>query len=336
MAVYPPGRSPTTRFGRKSLKTEYKMSDKHSEHDKSIHFMGEQLHGTLCVPTATQAQKVVLMLPGSGEIDRNENAMTIQLNTLNTIAHQLAQAGIASFRYDKRGVALSGGNYHETGFNDFVDDARQWLASISGFTEIPGAQCYLLGHAEGALTASLVSKDNPQVKGQILITPFTQNIEAVIEQQLQQTMQEINVLEGFKGFMARLFVRLSGDQVKKQRKIFQQVKNTSKSSIKIKKTLINAKWLRELSAIDPKQVFASVIVPSLVIGGEKDLQCRPQDAHDIAQLSQAPVQVNVLENLTHILRLDNKPASIFRYKELTEKPVDSQISQLIITWMRGH
>jgi len=312
------------------------MNDNHTEHDKTIHFMGEQLHGTLCIPSALKAQNVVLMLPGSGEIDRNANAMTIQLNTFNELAHQLALAGIASFRYDKRGVALSGGNYHETGFNDFVDDAKQWLASLSGFTEITGAQQYLLGHSEGALTACLVAKDNPEVKGQILLTPFTQNIEAVIEQQLQQTMKEISRLEGFKGVITRLFIRLSGDQIKKQRKIFQRVKIFSKSSIKVKKTLINAKWLRELSAIDPKQEFAKVSIPSLSIGGEKDLQCSPQDAEEIARLSQAPVQVHVLENLTHILRCDEKPASIFRYKELTEQPIDGRISKLITAWIAEH
>lgn len=309
------------------------MSETHTEYDKSIHFNEQQLHGTLCVPTVAKAQKVVLMLPGSGEVDRNENGMATQLNTFNVLAHQLAEHGIASFRYDKRGVALSGGNYNETGYHDFVDDANQWLASLSGFSEISGAQQFVLGHSEGCLTACLLSLDNPQLKGQILLMPFLQNLQTLMEQQLQQTMREINTLPGFKGVMTRFFVRLSGDQLKKQRKILARANNTSKSSIKVKKTVINAKWLRELTAIDPKTVYAKVTLPTLSIGGQKDLQCRPEDALEIADITNAPVQAQLLENLTHILRVDDKPASVFRYKELTEQPIDERVAETIIAWM---
>ena len=51
------------------------------------------------------------MIHGSGPMDRNENMPGQSLNVFNTIAEHLAEKGIASLRYDKRGCGKSGGNY---------------------------------------------------------------------------------------------------------------------------------------------------------------------------------------------------------------------------------
>ncbi len=305
------------------------------EHEKSIQVHGARLAGTLCLPENAAAQKVVLMIPGSGEVDRNENAMKLQLNTLNSLAHSLAQAGIASLRFDKRGCADSEGRYHETGFHDFVDDAGEWLHALDTFDELDSAEKYLLGHSEGTLIAAFLSVRSPGVKGQILLTPFLENMELLIERQLKQTLDEVSVISGLQGFVVRLFLRISGNQLKRQRKVMKQVKNSNKSSIKIRKTLINAKWLRELCSIEPADVFSKVSAPTLAIGGEKDLQCLPSDTQKVAELVNAPVEFHVLSNLTHILRTDQETASTFRYKKLSEDPIDSRVPELIIRWLQG-
>jgi len=274
------------------------------EHEKSILVNGAKLSGTLCLHESVAPQKVILMIPGSGEVDRNENAMKLQLNILNSLAHSFAQQGIASMRFDKRGCASSEGRYHETGFHEFVDDAGEWLR-------------------------------NPDVKGQILLTPFLENMELLIERQLQRTLDEVSVLTGFKGLVVRVFLRLSGNQLKRQRKVMKRIKNSKKSSIKIKKTLINAKWLRELCEIEPADVFSKVKVPTLAIGGEKDLQCLPEDTQKLAGLVQAPVDSHVLSDLTHILRTDEEEPSTFRYKKLSEEPIDSRVPELILSWLKS-
>lgn len=305
------------------------------EHEKSIQVHGAKLSGTLCLHQSMAPRKVVLMIPGSGEIDRNENAMKLQLNTLNSLAHSFAEAGIASLRFDKRGVADSEGQYHETGFYDFVDDAGAWLDALNTFTEIDNADKYLLGHSEGTLIAAFLSARKPAVKGQILLTPFLENMELLIERQLKQTLDEVSVLTGLKGFIVRLFLRLSGNQLKRQRKIMRQIKNSKKSSIKFKKTLINAKWLRELCGIEPADVFRKVNVPTLAIGGEKDLQCVPTDAQEVAKLVNGPAEFHILSDMTHILRVDEQVPSTFKYKNLSENPVDNRVPEIILKWLQS-
>lgn len=304
------------------------------EQEKSIHFHGLTLAGTLCLHESVVPQKVVLMIPGSGEVDRNENAMKLQLNILNSLAHSLAQAGIASLRFDKRGCADSEGRYHETGFYDFVDDAGQWLEALDTFAELNTAERYLLGHSEGTLIAAFLSVRNPGIKGQILLTPFLENMELLIERQLRQTLDEVSLLTGIKGLVVRLFLRLSGNQLKRQRKVMRKIKNSNMHSIKIKKSLINAKWLRELCGIEPADVFCKVSVATLAIGGEKDLQCLPNDANKMVELVSEPVECHVLDNLTHILRSDEEAPSTFRYKQLSEDPIDSRVSELILKWLQ--
>lgn len=307
----------------------------HQEVDKSIAFDGATLQGTLCMPLNTLPKQLVIMLPGSGEIDRNENAMQMQLNTFNTIAHKLADVGIASFRFDKRGCAMSDGNYHQTGFFNFVDDAEAWLNSIHSFDEVSQTKIYLMGHGEGSLIASFLSAGNEKVQGQILLTPSLENAELAVERQLQRTLDEVSLLTGIKGIVVRLFIRLSGNQLNKQRKLMKRIKNTTKSTIKLKKTLINAKWLREISSVEPASIYEKVTVPTLAIGGEKDLQSLPSDTTDVQTHVRGPVETHVLSNMTHILRVDEELASAFRYKKLAQDPIDPRVCDLVIQWLQS-
>ncbi|MFQ5796961.1 MAG: alpha/beta hydrolase family protein [Candidatus Bipolaricaulia bacterium] len=67
-----------------------------------------RLAGTLSLPSEEGSFPCVLMIHGSGPVDRDENVrqlklFKVKLNVFNTIAHYLAAKGIASLRYDKRG-----------------------------------------------------------------------------------------------------------------------------------------------------------------------------------------------------------------------------------------
>ena len=311
------------------------MVNRGNEQEKTFHYQGAELAGVLRLPDEGTARQVVLMISGSGEIDRNENGMQMQLNTFNSLADSLARAGIASVRFDKRGCASSGGKYHETGFYDFVDDANAWLDAMSSFEEIVDVPQFVMGHSEGALIAAFLSVRNPHINGQILLTPFLENVEDAIERQLQRTLDEVSTITGLKGFVVRLFLRLSGNQLKRQRKLMKRIKNSNKSSLKVRKALINAKWLREVTSVNPVEVYQKITVPTLSIGGAKDIQCLPEDAQRIAELVKAPVETHVLSDLTHILRTDDDKPSTFSYKKLAEKPIDSRVPELIINWLRA-
>jgi hypothetical protein len=69
------------------------------------------LAGTLRLPGADGQWPAVLLVPGSGRIDRNENAAKLRINAFYDLAVYLAGQGIASLRYDKRGDGRQRGRF---------------------------------------------------------------------------------------------------------------------------------------------------------------------------------------------------------------------------------
>ena len=71
---------------------------------------GVTLAGTLVIPAHKRGVRVsgVIIIAGSGSVARNGNEPGgFTTNLYSQIADQLAQQGIASLRYDKRGVGAS-------------------------------------------------------------------------------------------------------------------------------------------------------------------------------------------------------------------------------------
>ena len=68
---------------------------------------GASLHGTLLIPDHHFRGTVALIIAGSGPTDRNGNQFLMVNNSLKMLARTLAKKGIASLRYDKRGVMAS-------------------------------------------------------------------------------------------------------------------------------------------------------------------------------------------------------------------------------------
>jgi alpha-beta hydrolase superfamily lysophospholipase len=101
---------------------------------------GEQtLAGTLTVPEGSAPFPAVLLLPGSGPIDRNSDHKRMPLGITAQLAAALDTAGLATFRYDKRGVGESTGRWHTAGFYDNRDDARAALEFLTARTEVDPA-----------------------------------------------------------------------------------------------------------------------------------------------------------------------------------------------------
>lgn len=103
--------------------------------------------------------RVVLMNAGSGPTDRNGNGPGFHPDSLRQLAHQLAGAGHAVVRYDKRGVggslAALRSEESDIRFTHYVDDTYRWGKSLADDSRFSGV--VLLGHSEGALVAAMAA-----------------------------------------------------------------------------------------------------------------------------------------------------------------------------------
>jgi len=113
--------------------------------DCSIPIQDGALAGTLFTPRGVTKPPVVLIIAGSGPTDRDGNSTMIKgkNNSLLQLADSLANYGIASLRYDKKGVGKSqvrGLKEENMRFEDGANDAMaciNWL--LKGFISLAGA-----------------------------------------------------------------------------------------------------------------------------------------------------------------------------------------------------
>jgi uncharacterized protein len=274
------------------------------------------------------------MVHGSGPLDRDENMDGQQLNVFNTIAHHLVGEGIASLRYDKRGCGKSSGDYHATGHSDLTNDAVSWFDALKQHDFCESEKIFMLGHSEGCIIAPQVSVLRPTIAGLVLLCPFVDNMESILIKQAAQLQQDFEALPGVSGLIRRLLSRMMGATVTSQQKLIDKIKSSDKDTIRVQFQKIPAKWLRELIRLDPRAVFSQVRCPMLLIGGEKDLQCDPGDVNRIAELTTGVVNVHVIKNLTHSLRFDEQQPSLLSTSELTKKPMEPILLELIVEWVK--
>lgn len=112
------------------------------------------LAGTLTLPQSTSktAWPAVILISGSGHHDRDETVCGKK--PFAVIARHLASNGIASLRYDDRGVGQSGGRADQATFESSVDDLLAAWRYLAGEPRIRVAEIVLLGHSEGGLAAA--------------------------------------------------------------------------------------------------------------------------------------------------------------------------------------
>ena len=136
--------------------------------ERTVRFAGNggvSLAGTLLLPIRSELQYLpgVVLIAGSGPTDRDGNNPLIpaRVDTLKLIAEGLGRAGIATLRYDKRGIGSSTqmprGTLAEQerffAWDNYVRDVAAAHGELLKHDEIKPYATALLGHSEGGLLA---------------------------------------------------------------------------------------------------------------------------------------------------------------------------------------
>jgi pimeloyl-ACP methyl ester carboxylesterase len=123
---------------------------------------GGKLHGTLLVPAAGRAPyPVVLIIAGSGPTDRSGNSPLLPgaNNSLRYLAEGLAAKGVASLRFDKRGVAESvtaAKSESDLRFDTYIEDAVLWGQRLRADRRF--SSLVVAGHSEGSLIGAVAAQ----------------------------------------------------------------------------------------------------------------------------------------------------------------------------------
>lgn len=117
-----------------------------------------KLKGTLEIPTSNKTVAVVLIIAGSGPTDRDGNNPLIgKNNSYKMIADLLFKNGVASLRYDKRGIGASDKvNESELTFDTYINDAVEWIKFLKNDKRF--SKIIIIGHSEGSLIGIVAAK----------------------------------------------------------------------------------------------------------------------------------------------------------------------------------
>jgi pimeloyl-ACP methyl ester carboxylesterase len=171
---------------------------------------GARITGTLTLPGVPAGQTTVpavLIVPGLGAIDRNATTGAgaagegdMLRSTLNAtvtgnvqgpidplyqnLSQALADAGIASFRYDRPGTGAAKAPGLKLSFDDEVADARAALDFLGGRQEVGSSPLGVLGHDTGGLVAMRLAATNPRVKAAVFVSTPSRPLGDVLAEDL--------------------------------------------------------------------------------------------------------------------------------------------------------
>jgi pimeloyl-ACP methyl ester carboxylesterase len=284
------------------------------------------LAGTLAMPNSEGSFPAALLVAGSGPLDRDGNHKRLPLGLSRDLALILNEAGWASLRFDKRGVGESSGDYLSTGFYDELSDATlalKWLKSQPNVTTVVP-----VGHSAGALYAAEMSAGGHAESGAVLLAYTTSTGEETLIWQAGEI--GVSVPRSIKALL-----RMFGTSIEKQQsKALAKLKNTSKDVVRVQGQRVNAKWMREFLAYDPKPTLRTTSSPLLAITGSKDVQVNPADIGTIEAIAGDHTTAVLVDDVDHILRTETALVSNpKRYKQQITQPIDGRVVDAIITWL---
>jgi uncharacterized protein len=286
------------------------------------------LAGTLALPDGDGPFPAALITSGSGPLDRDSNHRRARFDVARQLAHALAAAGLASLRYDKRGVGGSPGDWRAAGFTDNADDLGRALQALAARPEVHGDRVVLVGHSEGALLSAVLAGRGAAVRGVVLLAGSATPGEELLRWQARQLAPTLPRA-------VRLVLRLlRTDLEKKAEANRRRIAATTGDVARVEGARINARWFREFMAYDPREDLRRVTVPVLAITGTKDLQARPDDLTAVADLVAGPVETHRVPDLTHTLRRQDGPATMRSYREELRRPVDAELLATVTGWCR--
>ena len=279
-------------------------------------------------PSATPLPHPCLMLvSGSGQQNRDEELF--HHRPFLVLADYLAAHGIATFRYDDRGVGASTGPLDSATTLTFAEDAEALFNTLKRHPAVDPRLLGIGGHSEGAAIAPIIAARNKAVKYVVMLAGQGCSGLDVMVQQNEALFRSRGVSP-----------RLSALRAACMREIFEAYTTTPPShsatqspshstkdlqaiilrhtdgltkeeidSIELKKNMayaikqqLDLPWMQTFLALDPASYLPKVHCPLLALGGDRDCQVLAEpNLQRIKQLC-PQAETHTLPGLNHLFQ----------------------------------
>ncbi|NOY00326.1 MAG: hypothetical protein GXP30_11410, partial [Verrucomicrobia bacterium] len=258
-----------------------------------------RLAGTLTLPKSMRAVPAVILVSDTGPQDRDATFYDHKLFAV--LADYLARKGIASLRYDDRGVGKSTGTHANGTTMDFATDAYAAVDFLKSQKEINSAAIGIIGYGEGGLIAPIVASKRDDLGFLVLLASPGVRGDQTLLIHSDAIGRASGVDEDFLKLSRRLldsFYKLltqTPPDMAKAAAIYAEFDKTVKALPPEKQVKLGfmgqflgkqlmqiqdgqSPWLASFVAYDPGPTLEKVKCPVYALSGEKDLVVLP-DIH---------------------------------------------------------
>ncbi len=249
------------------------------------------LAGTLTLPRSEKPSPAILLIAGSGQVDRDETIFGHK--PFLVLADHLTKQGFAILRVDKRGIGQSTGNYELATTEDFASDVLAGIEYLKTRKEVDTERIGLIGHSEGGLIAPMVAVKSNDVAFIVLMASPSVTGEAILYEQEVLISRAMGITEeqlsrqlGFQHKVLSI-IKNEPDLEKAENLlrelVAKQLANLPKEEqqaisdvIEAQMKRCNSKWFRYFLTYDPIASLKQLKIPVLVVYGELDSQASPK------------------------------------------------------------
>ncbi|NVM74866.1 hypothetical protein FHW83_000626 [Duganella sp. SG902] len=287
----------------------------------SLEVGGGTVYGTELTPDGVTGKvPVVLLHSGSGPTDRDGNSTLLPgpNDSLKMVAEGLARQGIASVRYDKRGIgssALPVWKEENLRLDDYIGDAAAWLRKLHSDPRF--SRVVMAGHSEGAQIAAEACAQGG-ADACVLIAGAGHSLDEILREQLKDKLPPPLMAES-DGILASLKEGKTVDKV-------------SPSLMALYRPEVQPYLISALQH-DPRKAVAALKMPVLILQGTSDIQV-PQEEAKLLSAAAPKAKVVIVEGMNHLLKIVGDDQALQQKSYASpDLPVAPQLLEALTTFI---
>lgn len=141
------------------------------------------LNGTIDIPKNAGSKPAIVIIPGSGPVDKDGNALEKPIYKI--WSNYLAQRGFIVLRFDKRFLTYKDLNYTNISESTQINDAESAIKYLKTRIDVDTSKLSMIGHSEGGSIVPAVSGKLKTLKSIIVISASAIPIDSLFIFQLQ-------------------------------------------------------------------------------------------------------------------------------------------------------
>lgn len=306
------------------------------------------LSGTLTIPSIDKKHPAIILIAGSGPMNRDEEIFGHK--PFAVLADYFTRQGFAVFRYDKRGIGKSTGNYKIATTCDFAEDVKSIVATLSELPNIDDKNIGLIGHSEGGIIAPMVANEMEAVKYIVLLAAPGLQGKVIVKKQNEELIQNTPIANNIKTKylnVAYQFIDyLTNDNEPKDSKeniiaglnsIIKQNQADELFPEDQRESLVGTmttKWYMQFLKLNPATYLTNIKCPTLALNGDIDKQVDADTnlkAIERAMSGNQLLTVKKYPQLNHLFQHAEK-GTIDEYAKIKET-FSEEVIKDILTWI---